>query len=316
MIGDRECVYSDDVQTSSGRKVIEGQGKSRLLPSKPDQCDVSLTQQESKTLVKHKLLHSINDPKLYMSEPVVTVVDPDPIVHGEIGAIDVLETRFCSQPIAAILQQNEPLVDISLIVRCPTWDTDNHIGHFLAFHRASIVAGHYFWYFDFHQFCTTLLLEMAEQSISLRYAVAAFACLVYSVHADRNAKEFAFIYYAKAVHSLQSELNSASRNHKDQHFAILATALQLATVEVSSRLFGNADHSDSLLIRQNAFVIFRVRHEFFSIYLIPFNSPQPPSAAVFWSGISILRITAALFWRTKAYYPTIGGKRCSELDAN
>jgi len=111
---------------------------------------------------------------------------------------------------------------------------ETHIQHLLAFHRASIVAGHYFWFFDPHQFCTILLLRMAEQSISLRYAVAAFASLVYSVYADRNAREFAFIYYAEAVRSLQRELNSTSRNRKYQHFAILATALQLATVEVSS----------------------------------------------------------------------------------
>ena len=118
------------------------------------------------------------------------------------------------------------------LYKSPYLTDDDWVPFFLSFHREKISSGHYFWYSDYYGFCTNGLLRMAERSVPLQYAVAAFSALIYSVRVDSRAKEFAFICYAKAVRQLQQMINSVSMDSEDSVYSTLATILELASVEV------------------------------------------------------------------------------------
>ena len=111
---------------------------------------------------------------------------------------------------------------------------EHRVPFVLAFHKAEISEGHYFWYNDYHQFCRNGLLQLTQQSAYLQHAVAAFSSLVYSACIDPTTNELAFIYYSKALHQLKDILENVSSVSTDQHIFILATVLELATFEVCS----------------------------------------------------------------------------------
>ena len=119
------------------------------------------------------------------------------------------------------------------VPRPPVSIADDKIPFFLAFHQMKINAGHYFRCNDYHQFYTKGIRAMTKQSPPLEYAVASFSSLVYSVHVDRRAKSFAFIYYAEALRGVQELLNGLVIGLEDSPFAAIAAVLQLASIEVN-----------------------------------------------------------------------------------
>ena len=109
---------------------------------------------------------------------------------------------------------------------------DNLIMLFLSYHRQNISYGRYFWFWDHHRFIREGLLELAEQSTSLQYAIGAFSALIYSIQVDHNMKQFTFLFYAKAIKELQHAINTDLMNSEAAVYKTVATILELASVEV------------------------------------------------------------------------------------
>jgi hypothetical protein len=109
---------------------------------------------------------------------------------------------------------------------------DDLVPFFLSYHRQNINYGRYFWYCDHHQFIKEGLLDLAKQSNSLQYAIAAFAALIYSNQVDHHMKKLTFVYYSKAIQELQPVINNDLINSESSVFTTIATILELASVEV------------------------------------------------------------------------------------
>ena len=108
---------------------------------------------------------------------------------------------------------------------------DHSIHFFLRFHHENINEFHHFVYHDYHKFCTTTLMAMAEHSGALQDAVVAFSALIYSMKIDRSVRVQAFVYYTSALRQLRVILDQDSMDIKECHMAV-ATALQLASFDV------------------------------------------------------------------------------------
>jgi hypothetical protein len=101
-----------------------------------------------------------------------------------------------------------PMLDhASSLYKPPPLIHDDLVPFFLLYHRENINYGRYFWYCDHHRFIKEGLLDLAKQSNSLQYAIAAFSALIYSNHVDHHMKKLTFIFYSKAI-------LRASTNHK------------------------------------------------------------------------------------------------------
>ena len=182
-------------------------------------------------------------PDTLLSEPLGLMVDPKATICHTTSAFDILEDYFSSR-VSTISDFDihgysrekssfKQAVDVSFILRSPKSNFDDKLQWFLSFHQHYIVPGHYFWYFDYYQFCTKGLFGMAKQSVPLQYAMAAFSSLIYSIQINREARPYAFMYYSEALRRLHYELDNISGCSKEEHFGVLATSLQLASLEVS-----------------------------------------------------------------------------------
>jgi hypothetical protein len=206
-------------------------------------------------------------PDTLLREPLGLTVDPKATICHTTSAFDIVEDYFSSR-VSTISDFDirgysrdkssfKQAVDISFIPRSPESIIDNKLQWFLAFHQDYIVAGHYFWYFDYYQFCTKWLFEMAKQCVPLQYAMAAFSSLIYSIQINHEARPYAFIYYSEAIQQLRYQLDNISGCPKEEYFGVLATSLQLAALEVFIMIhIQNSDGSVSLRIQQSAFVTF------------------------------------------------------------
>lgn len=127
---------------------------------------------------------------------------------------------------------SSPSLDHSpCLYKTPRPAHDDLIPFFLSYHQRCINYGSYFWYYDHHRFIEKGLFDLAKQSDSLRYAVAAFSALIYSIQVDHHMKKFTFIFYAKAIQELQQAINNDSMDSDDSVYTIVATILELASVE-------------------------------------------------------------------------------------
>ena len=102
------------------------------------------------------------------------------------------------------------------------------------YHQQNIDYGRYFWFHDPHRFIKESLFDMAKESDSLQYAIAAFSALVYSFQVDRHMKQFTFFFYAKAMQKLQQVINTDSMDSENSIYTTLATILELSSVEAHS----------------------------------------------------------------------------------
>ena len=121
--------------------------------------------------------------------------------------------------------------NLHLLPRAPMSTLSPSVQFFLHYHRQAIVESHYFLYFDFNNFITTTLLTMAECSDALRYAIAAFSALIYSIKIDRTAREKAFEFYAVSIQELRLLLDRIPESTNESQAAEV-TALQLASFHV------------------------------------------------------------------------------------
>ena len=121
----------------------------------------------------------------------------------------------------------------TFIPRPPKALSDEKIPYFISYHREQISSGHYIWYHDAHKFCENGVLAVAEKSHIFRYAIAAFSAIVYSDQVHRLAKMYAFIYYEECLNQLRELLSVNAAKLQENLQEILATVLELASVEVS-----------------------------------------------------------------------------------
>lgn len=108
---------------------------------------------------------------------------------------------------------------------------DNLMLLLLSYHRQNISYGRYFWFWDHYRFIREGLFELAKQSDSLQYAIAAFSALIYSIQVDHNMKQFTFLFYSKAIKELQHVINTDSIDSEAVLYATMATILELASIE-------------------------------------------------------------------------------------
>jgi hypothetical protein len=127
---------------------------------------------------------------------------------------------------------SRPMLDhLSCQYRKPPAIGDDLIPFFLSYHKQNIDYGRYFWFCDHHRFIKERLLDLAKQSDSLQYAIAAFSSLIYSIQVDRHMKTFAFRFYAKAIQKLQQVIDADSMDSEASIYTTVATILELASVE-------------------------------------------------------------------------------------
>lgn len=119
------------------------------------------------------------------------------------------------------------------IPRPPQSNRNGLIQFFIKFHQNAVTHAHYFLFYDFQQLCGKLLFAMAEQFDALRFAMAAFSALIYSVKIDIAERERALLYYSIALYELRLRLQT-SPNNIAEYLGTVATVLLLSTFDVSS----------------------------------------------------------------------------------
>jgi hypothetical protein len=92
--------------------------------------------------------------------------------------------------------------------------------------------GHYYRDDDARLGCTKGVLDMAQRSPALEYAVASFASLANSIQIDQLTKPFALVYYYTAVQLVLKLLDTEISVKSGDWVLLLAAVLQLATVDV------------------------------------------------------------------------------------
>jgi hypothetical protein len=123
----------------------------------------------------------------------------------------------------------------------PQSSPETKIVDFLAFHHEFVISNHYFWCHDPRGYCSRGFLNIANNSDSMRYAVAAYAALLFSVFKrDRKAREYAFLYYAQSVYCVQAFVNAPTEKPT---LPVLATILELTSFEVCYPLFVRSNNS-------------------------------------------------------------------------
>ena len=157
-------------------------------------------------------------------------------ISSEVGAITNSTMPSTVQPPSNIFYDSDssPILDhLSCQYRQPHPLCDDLIPFFLSYHQQNINYGCYFWYCDHHRFIKEHLFDLAKQSDSLQYAIAAFSSLIYSIQVDRQMEKFTFLFYAKAIQKLQQVIDTDSMDSEASVYTIVATILELASVEVS-----------------------------------------------------------------------------------
>src|SRR5437762_13193644 len=112
------------------------------------------------------------------------------------------------------------------VPRSPKSSRSRSLRYFLRFHLEYVTHAHYFLFYN-HQEPIFALLALFEP---LRYSVAAFSALVYSITVDITTREQAFLYYALAM-ELRRLLERVPTDVEEYHGTV-ATVLQLSTFDV------------------------------------------------------------------------------------
>ena len=131
-----------------------------------------------------------------------------------------------------LIPQPDRTLALSLLLRPPPTSTEAKIGDFLAFHDSVACAGHYFWFADLNHFCDRGLLELTLDSTTLRFAVAAYSAMLFSVYnPSQGARVLALTYYTEALRSVNKTI-AASPSADSSIFCVLPAVLELTTFEV------------------------------------------------------------------------------------
>ena len=171
-----------------------------------------------------------------------------------------------SRDLASVSRHNRTLA-WSILPRPLHTSAEAKIGNFLAFHDSFACAGHYFWFADLNRFCDRGLLELTKDSTSLRYAVAAYSSMLFSVYnPSRGARTLAFTYYAEALRSV-NETIAASPSADSSIFGVLPAVLELTTFEVR-HLFCPKHLTCSVFSENpgNPFGIFKARRKYYKAF--------------------------------------------------
>jgi hypothetical protein len=122
----------------------------------------------------------------------------------------------------------EPQLDFGNVSHGPDWPGNSDMlsltSSLLNFLRKS---------FPNEDICMEELLSMAKHSLALRYAMASFSNLLYSVKENLSPKWLTFLYYEMALHEFNLRLIDSKSIVEKESETALATALFLAWIEVS-----------------------------------------------------------------------------------
>jgi len=150
----------------------------------------------------------------------------------------LFDTSGTGSPDRSCFRPASPLSTAKFISQFPGQPVPLSSPDYLQFHRERIIAAHYFWHYDYHEFCTKTILQLAENSVTLHHAVVAFSALIYSVKFNyAPARDYALAYYHWALKSFQVLLPGIVMGPSEQYVTALATALQLAAFDVNSPNF-------------------------------------------------------------------------------
>lgn len=234
-IGSRECLYPSTVEVSrpdNGASIEEQHQLTDKLAlssemSDPDETSIQLT---DLSLASTSNTDSPSSVSLDVSTDRAPVGRLSEVIY--VNASAKWESSMDTLP--NLCYGYDPSVfsvHSAYIQKMPRLIPDQFLPFFLSFHQENINHGRYSWYYDYHQFISKGLIDMAKRFDSLQYALAAFSSLVYSVTIDRHAKPFAFVFYTKAVRLLQQMINAIAMNDVDSRYGTVATILELASVE-------------------------------------------------------------------------------------
>ena len=200
-----------------------------------------------------------------------------------------------------------PWPDLSVIPRSPRPNESQSIRFFLNYHQQEIVPAHYFKWYDFHHFCKGWLPAMSEQSHALRLAIVSFSALIYSMKVNGAARYVAFYYYSEGLKNLHVLLNEDAMTPTECN-VVIAIALQLSTIDVSP-INNLANDSDSSATQLNVSYISKVLLAFFKISRPHYDIQRPCSVGLYWNGIAILKIIAALSLLVNICFLAYGGTK-------
>jgi hypothetical protein len=126
------------------------------------------------------------------------------------------------------------------ITQSPRWaGLPPSVKFYLKYHRNNLSHHHYSWKYDAGDFLKKTFLEIAINFEPLLYAVVAFAAYHYAIsREDGRVKDF-LDAYNKSVSALRHSLAKTDRHS----LSTLLTILQLATIEVSSKIDNIVSHT-------------------------------------------------------------------------
>ena len=116
------------------------------------------------------------------------------------------------------------------ITQPPQATAESKAVEFLTYHDRFVIHNHYFLWQDYNNFCRHAIPQMARTFEPMRYAVAAYSALLFSIfRRDHRAKVYSFCYYAQSLRLLQTMINDPV---SIRPLEATTTILQLAVFEV------------------------------------------------------------------------------------
>ena len=116
------------------------------------------------------------------------------------------------------------------ITQPPKATAESKAVEFLTYHDRFVIHNHYFLWQDYNNLCRHAIPEMARTFEPMKYAVAAYSALLFSIFwRDQRAKVYSFCYYAQSLRLLQTIINNPL---SIRPLEAATTILQLAVFEV------------------------------------------------------------------------------------
>lgn len=144
---------------------------------------------------------------------------------------DFFAGHDCPSPIEANVYTH-----IVHIPRTPTPPSHSTVTWYLTYHRRTVNSWQYYTYYDYNQLHTKVLFAMAEGCEALKFGMAAFSALLYSIRYDPAVKTFAFWFYSRALQEMAMLIKKPYLDAVDTQMAI-ASAMQLSTFDVTSVVY-------------------------------------------------------------------------------
>lgn len=236
MIGSRTCRYPEPVEVQTRADDAELRN---VRSQSTDDNLLSDSSEEEDSILSSVSTTSGNSPSFLLVEYRTEDSPPEHLPTSFVNIEPTMTGLFEFPADIYSCSDTWPMLDhLPCLYKTPRTIHDDMIPFLLSYHRRNITYGRYFWYGDHHRFIKKGLFDLAKQSDSLRYAIAAFSALIYSIQVDNQMKKLTFHFYAKAIQVLQQVINTNSVDSQDSVYTTVATILELASVEVRPYIKG------------------------------------------------------------------------------